>query len=95
MLDVHVTVAEMFMPHYSQPEAEQRLVLDELGWDLPPQPPPCIPRPQLHRFRSSRSVMEEGGLTQKGSDGNGSDGKVTDPNGHTNKKEWVFWKSSG
>ncbi len=45
MLDVHVPLAngrELVMPRYTQPEAEHRLVLQKLGWDLPPQPPPRI-----------------------------------------------------
>src|ERR1039458_970995 len=39
MLDVHVPLAdgrELVMPRYTQPEAEQRLVLEKLGWQLPP-----------------------------------------------------------
>jgi hypothetical protein len=43
MLDVRVPLAdgrELLMPRYTQPEAEHRLVLVKLGWDLPPQPPP-------------------------------------------------------
>jgi len=49
MLDVHVPLAdgrELVMPRYTQPEPEQRLVLEKLGWDLPPQPPPRIRRAQ-------------------------------------------------
>ena len=45
MLDVHVPLAdgrELVMPRYTQPEAEHRLVLEKLGWELPPQPPPRI-----------------------------------------------------
>src|SRR5205814_2130499 len=50
MLDVHVPLAdgrELVMPRYTQPEAEQRLVLEKLGWELPPQPPPRIRRVQV------------------------------------------------
>jgi hypothetical protein len=50
MLDVRVPLAdgrELVMPRYTQPEAEQRLVLEKLGWDLPPQPPPRIRRSQF------------------------------------------------
>jgi len=49
MLDVHVPLAderELVMPRYTQPEPEHRLVLDKLGWELPPQPPPRIRRSQ-------------------------------------------------
>jgi hypothetical protein len=51
MLDVHLPLAdgrELVMPRYTQPEPEQRLVLEKLGWKLPPQPPP--------RIRSAQAV---------------------------------------
>jgi transposase len=50
MLDVRVPLAdgrELVMPRYTQPEAEHRLVLEKLGWALPPQPPPRIRRSQV------------------------------------------------
>jgi hypothetical protein len=50
MLDVRVPLAdgrELVMPRYTQPETEHRLVLEKLGWDLPPQPPPRIRRSQV------------------------------------------------
>jgi hypothetical protein len=50
MLDVRVPLAdgrELVMPRYTQPEHEHRLVLEKLGWDLPPQPPPRIRRSQV------------------------------------------------
>jgi hypothetical protein len=50
MLDVHLPLAdgrELVLPRYTQPEAEQRLVLEKLGWELPAQPPPRIRSPQL------------------------------------------------
>jgi len=50
MLDVQVPLAdgrELVMPRYTQPEPEHRLVLDKLGWELPPQPPPRIRRSQV------------------------------------------------
>ncbi len=49
MLDVHLPLAdgrELVMPRYTQPEPEHRLVLEKLGWELPPQPPPRIRRSQ-------------------------------------------------
>ncbi len=49
MLEVHVPLAdgrELVMPRYTQPEAEHRLVLEKLRWNLPPQPPPRIRRSQ-------------------------------------------------
>jgi hypothetical protein len=45
MLDVHLPLAdgrELVLPRYTQPEPEHRLVLEKLGWELPPQPPPRI-----------------------------------------------------
>ena len=45
MLDVHLPLAdgrELVLPRYTQPEPEQRLVLEKLNWGLPPQPPPRI-----------------------------------------------------
>jgi len=50
MLDVHVPLAdgrELVMPRYTQAEPEHRLVLEKLGWELPPQPPPRIRRSQV------------------------------------------------
>jgi len=50
MIDVHLPLAdgrELVMPRYTQPEPEQRLVLEKLGWELPPQPPPRIRRSQV------------------------------------------------
>ena len=50
MLDVHLPLAdgrELVLPRYTQPEPEQRLVLEKLGWELPAQPPPRIRLPQL------------------------------------------------
>jgi hypothetical protein len=50
MLDVHVPLAdgrELVMPRYTQPGTEHRLVLEKLGWELPPQPPPRIRRAQV------------------------------------------------
>jgi len=45
MLDVHLPLAdgrELVLPRYTLPEPDQRLVLEKLGWGLPPQPPPRI-----------------------------------------------------
>jgi hypothetical protein len=50
MLDVHLPLAdgrELVLPRYTQPEPEQRLVLEKLGWDLPAQPPPRIRSPHV------------------------------------------------
>ncbi len=45
MLDVHFPTTdgrELRFVRYTLPEPDQRLVLDALGWTLPPQPPPTI-----------------------------------------------------
>ncbi len=45
MLDVHFPTTdgrELVFVRHTQPEPDQRLVLDALGWVLPPQPPPTI-----------------------------------------------------
>ena len=45
MLDVHLPLVdgrELVLPRFTQPEPEHRLVLEKLGWELPPQPPPRI-----------------------------------------------------
>ncbi|MBM2851341.1 MAG: hypothetical protein HW418_4283 [Anaerolineales bacterium] len=56
MLDVHVPLAdgrELVLPRYTQPEPEHRLILEKLGWELPPQPPPRIRSPQAKRADDS------------------------------------------
>jgi len=50
MLDVHLPLVdgrELVLPRYTQPEPEHRLVLEKLGWELPPQPPPRIRAAQV------------------------------------------------
>lgn len=50
MLDVHLPLAdgrELVLPRYTQPAPEHRLVLEKLGWELPPQPPPRIRSTQV------------------------------------------------
>jgi transposase len=45
MLEVHVPTRdgrELIMPRYTEPEAQQKMVLEKLGLTLPPQPPPRI-----------------------------------------------------
>jgi hypothetical protein len=50
MLDVHLPLAdgrELVLPRYTQPEPDQRLVMEKLGWEMPAQPPPRIRSPQV------------------------------------------------
>jgi transposase len=45
MLDVHFPTTdgrELVFRRYTQPERDQKLLLAQLGWELPPQPPPQI-----------------------------------------------------
>jgi transposase len=45
MLDVHFPTTdgrELIFTRYTQPERDQKLLLAQMGWELPPQPPPRI-----------------------------------------------------
>lgn len=45
MLDVHIPTTdgrEMVFTRHTQPEPDQQLLLERLGWELPPQPTPRI-----------------------------------------------------
>ena len=45
MLDVHFPTTderELIFRRYTQPEKDQKMLLAQLGWELPPQPPPRI-----------------------------------------------------
>jgi len=45
MLEVHVPTSDgrmLVMPRYTEPEAQQRLILEKLKLSLPPQPPPRL-----------------------------------------------------
>lgn len=45
MLDVHFPTTdgrELVFARYTRPESDQQIVIDALGWKLPPQPPPRI-----------------------------------------------------
>jgi len=47
MLDVHFPTTdgrELVFARSTQPEKDHRMLLSELGWELPPQPPPRITR---------------------------------------------------
>ena len=62
MLDVHLPLAdgrELVLPRYTQPEPEQRLALEKVGWDLPPQPPPRIRLPQARRNTQSTETKSK------------------------------------
>jgi transposase len=51
MVDVHIPTTdgrELLLPRYTQPEAEHRMLLQQLQLTLPEQPPPKITAPQLH-----------------------------------------------
>lgn len=63
MLDMHLPLAdgrELVLPRYTQPELEQRLVLEKLGWELPPQPSPRIrstPAVAVAKARETKSKL--------------------------------------
>ena len=45
MMDVHFPTTdgrELLFVRYTQPEKDQKLLLAQMGWELPPQPPPRI-----------------------------------------------------
>jgi len=45
MLDVHFPTTdgrELIFTRYTRPEADQQLIIDQLNWRLPPQPPPKL-----------------------------------------------------
>jgi len=45
MLDVHFPTTdgrEMVFVRYTQPEVDQKVLLAQMGWELPPQQPPRI-----------------------------------------------------
>lgn len=50
MVDVHIPThdeREVILTRYTQPETELRMLLEKLGMQLPPQPPPRITATQL------------------------------------------------
>jgi len=63
MLDVHLPLAdgrELVLPRYTQPDREHRLLLQKLGWELPPQPPPRIRSAQVQKAdRPHRDTKSE------------------------------------
>ena len=62
MIDVHLPLADgrqLVMPRFTQPEQEHRLVLEKLGWNLPPQPPPRICRSQVPAPEKDKETKSE------------------------------------
>ena len=50
MLEVHIPTTDgrvLVMPRHTEPEAPQKMILEKLGWELPPQPPPRIRQGKL------------------------------------------------
>ena len=64
MLEVHLPLTdgrELVLPRHTQPEPEQRLVLEKLGWEWPPQPPARIRSPQFPaapKAKETKSKMQ-------------------------------------
>ena len=62
MLDVHLPLAdgrELVLPRYTQPEPEHRLVLEQLGWELPAQPPPRIRSPRVYAVAKEQETKSK------------------------------------
>ena len=60
MLEVHVPTSDgrvLVMPRYTQPEPQQKMVLDKLGLELPPQPPPRVRSSQLKRANDKSAAI--------------------------------------
>jgi hypothetical protein len=50
MLEVHIPTTDgrvLVLPRHTEPEAEQEMILEHLGLELPPQPPPRIRQAQV------------------------------------------------
>ena len=55
MVDVHVPTTdgrELVLSRYTQPEAEHRMLLEQLGLKLPQQPPPKITAKQVRQLEA-------------------------------------------
>ena len=62
MLDVHLPLADgrkLVLSRYTQPEPEQQLVLEKVGWNLPPQPPPRICSAQVSAVAKSAETKSK------------------------------------
>ena len=61
-MDVPLPLAdgrELVLPRYTQPEPEQRLVLEKVGWELPAQPPPRIRSAQAAAVAHDRETKSK------------------------------------
>jgi len=55
MVDVHIPTTDgrvLILPRYTEPEAEQQMILDKLHLQLPAQPPPRVRAADLPPARS-------------------------------------------
>ena len=62
MVDVHVPTTdgrELVLSRYTQPEAEHRMLLEQLGLRLPKQPPPKVTAKQTQTATPSRPAVVE------------------------------------
>jgi len=60
MVDVHIPTTdgrELTLSRYTQPEAEHRMLLQQLRLRLPEQPPPKITAPQVRQHASPTAVL--------------------------------------
>ena len=51
--------ALLMMPRYTEPEAEQQMILEKLGLTLPPQPPPRITAGQVRPTRPPNQPAQD------------------------------------
>jgi len=57
MMEVHIPTRDgrmLVMPRHTQPEVQQRMILEKLNLELPPQPPPSIRSGKVELTRTTR-----------------------------------------
>ena len=60
MVDVHIPTTdgrELVMSRYTQPEAEHRMLLDQMRMTLPEQPPPKITATLIHKNKQNAATV--------------------------------------
>ena len=60
MVDVHIPTTdgrELLLSRYTQPEAEHRMLLQQMQLTLPEQPPPKITTSQLHHYAQAATSV--------------------------------------
>jgi len=60
MVEVHLPTTDgrvLVMPRYTEPEAQQRMILEKLKLELPPQPPPRIREGKMELAGASSEIL--------------------------------------